>query len=791
MSIVYKKVARDIWRNKARTLMVVLSTAVGIFALGLVMTMSELMTGQMTHEWEASRPAHIILYTSSVDENAADTLLRVRGVADVEPAINATVQWKRPDETDWRNAYMDARQDYERQRQDLVTLSSGVWPHTKRDAILVERQSSIFFNIPTGSTIVIKTARAEREVEVVGVARSLIVNPPQFGADASFFATPEMLRDFLGIDGYNQLKVRLPQFEKSQAQTLGDELKRRLERVGTTVGTPQIQDPKRHFFQDNIDPILLIMGVFGALSLAISAFLIVNTINAVLAQQISQIGIMKAVGATVDRVVLVFLTMVLIYGLCAVALAVPLGAFAGNALGKSLLLLLNIELKGTRFVPQAVLVQVLLGLLVPALAALWPVLTGAHISVRQALSTYGLGADFGDSLLDKLTLRLRRLPRPVTLSLRNTFRRKGRVALTQITLIAAGVMFMMVMTLGDTFTYTTDKVFEAYNFDVWIILDNAERFEKVESIATSVPGVLGSEVMLIQDGTLEMGGARKRQVSFWGLQTDSTMFKPTITAGRWMKPGEENVMVLNQRVAKDEGLQVGDRVDIKLGEGKQTTWEIIGLLVDINNQGNSAYVPRESLSKLVRQFNRGAAMWIKTEQHDGVSQAAAEKQLRKAFEANAIQVTFSLTAARNIEMNRTMFGLITQLFLVMSVLAGAVGSLGLMGTMSINVLERSKEIGVMRAIGASSSTLVGIFVVESILLGLLSAILAIPLSYPGARMVSDALGNMMFKMPMYFRYSVTGIFLWLTVIVILSALASLWPALRAARMSVRETLAYE
>jgi len=191
------------------------------------------------------------------------------------------------------------------------------------------------------------------------------------------------------------------------------------------------------------------------------------------------------------------------------------------------------------------------------------------------------------------------------------------VALTEVTLIAAGVMFMMVMTLGDTFTYTTDEVFKAYNFDVWIVLDNAERFEKVESIATSVPGVVGSEVMLIQDGTLEMGGARKRQVSFWGLPTDSTMFRPTITAGRWMKPGEENVMVLNQRVAKDEGLQIGDRVDIKLGEGKQTTWEIIGLLVDINNQGNSAYVPRESLSKLVRQFNRGASMWIKTEQHDG------------------------------------------------------------------------------------------------------------------------------------------------------------------------------
>ena len=85
MSIVYRKVARDIWRNKARTLMVVLSTGVGILALGMVMTMSALMTSRLTGEWEASRPAHITLYTGSVDQGTVDVLARTRGVADIEP----------------------------------------------------------------------------------------------------------------------------------------------------------------------------------------------------------------------------------------------------------------------------------------------------------------------------------------------------------------------------------------------------------------------------------------------------------------------------------------------------------------------------------------------------------------------------------------------------------------------------------------------------------------------------------------------------------------------------------
>jgi len=791
MSIVYRKVARDIWRNKARTLMVVLSTAVGIFALGMVMTMSSLMTSRMTGEWEASRPAHVVLYTDSVDQNTVDALARTRGVADIEPAINAGIQWKHPGETEWRNATLVARQDYERQRQDIAALSSGAWPRGERNAILVERQSNTFFNIPVGSTVVVKAGQVEREMKVVGSARTLLVFPPQFGGDAMFFATPETLRDLLNIDGFNELKIRLPVFDKNQAQSVGDQLKKQLERGGISVSTPQIQDPKRHFFQNNLDPILLLMGVIGALALVISAFLIVNTINAVLAQQVSQIGVMKAVGATTDRVVCVYFVLVLIYGLCAVALAVPLAAIFGNSLAQSMLALLNIELKGMRFVPQVVLIQVAVGLIVPVLAAVWPVLAGAHISVRQALASYGLGADFGRSWLDKLIAGIHGLPRPLALSLRNTFRRKGRVMLTLLTLMAAGAMFMMVMSLGNTFTYTIDKVFEAYNFDVWMVFKNVERFERVEEIAASVSGVTGSEVMLTPNGTLEFGDGKKRQVTLWGMMPDTTLFKPTITAGRWLRPGDQNVLVLNQRIAQDEGLQVGNVVTVNLGERKKATWEIVGLLVDINNQGNSAYVPRDSLSRQMRQFNRGDSVWIKTDRHDGAYQAAIEKQLRAAFEANAMDVSFTLTASRNIEMNLTQFNLITNLLLTMSVLAGLVGSLGLMGTMSINVLERSKEIGVMRAIGATSSTLVGIFIFEGILLGLVSALIAIPLSYPGARLVSDAMGNMLFKMPMFFRYSVDGIIIWILVMVVLATLASLWPALRAARLSVRETLAYE
>ncbi|OQY20868.1 MAG: hypothetical protein B6I35_09830, partial [Anaerolineaceae bacterium 4572_32.2] len=139
----------------------------------------------------------------------------------------------------------------------------------------------------------------------------------------------------------------------------------------------------------------------------------------------------------------------------------------------------------------------------------------------------------------------------------------------------------------------------------------------------------------------------------------------------------------------------------------------------------------------------------------------------------------------------TQFDVITYLMLMMAILAAIVGSLGLMSTMSINVIERGREIGVMRAIGATSLSVAGIFVSEGLLLGLLSWLFSVPVSYPGAMAFSNVLGQELIEMALDFKYPIGAVVLWLVIILVLSALASLWPALRATKVSVRESLAYE
>ena len=125
-----------------------------------------------------------------------------------------------------------------------------------------------------------------------------------------------------------------------------------------------------------------------------------------------------------------------------------------------------------------------------------------------------------------------------------------------------------------------------------------------------------------------------------------------------------------------------------------------------------------------------------------------------------------------------------------AIIIGAVGSIALSGVLSLNVLERTREIGVMRAIGASSGAITRLFIGEGLILGWLSWVIALPLSVPAGRLMTQALGDA-FQTNLVYIYTPTGALYWLAIITVLSIAASWFPARGATRISVRESLSYQ
>jgi putative ABC transport system permease protein len=130
------------------------------------------------------------------------------------------------------------------------------------------------------------------------------------------------------------------------------------------------------------------------------------------------------------------------------------------------------------------------------------------------------------------------------------------------------------------------------------------------------------------------------------------------------------------------------------------------------------------------------------------------------------------------------------MLLALSIIIAIVGAIALMGVLSIGVIERTKEIGVLRAIGARSRTILGIFVMEGILQGMLSWVIAIPLSILVSPLVAHAMGKVMFGATLDYQYNGSAVIIWLAIVILISILASIMPARGATRISVRDSLAY-
>jgi len=185
MSVIFIKVWRDMANGKNRTLLVVLSTTVGVFAIGLVFGLSELMLSRMSEDHKQTVPAHITFRDGVFSQDFIDGIKKEKDVIDVEGEGQMPIRWRFEGEEEWRDGVLIARSSYEHQAMNFIDLTQGEWP--ARHALHVEKQSANFFNVAVGTSLQIEYGNSQRTVEVVGQVRMPTVEPPPFGGGATFY----------------------------------------------------------------------------------------------------------------------------------------------------------------------------------------------------------------------------------------------------------------------------------------------------------------------------------------------------------------------------------------------------------------------------------------------------------------------------------------------------------------------------------------------------------------------------------------------------------------------------
>ena len=791
----------DLGGDKTRSLLVVASIAVGVFAIGALSSNYVILSEDIGVSYSSAQPANIEVISDPFDEDLVKSVENIPGVLDAEGRHMLTVRMSQ-DGKSWKTLDVVATDDYRTASINLLTPDKGTIYAEDRQ-LMVREDIMNSTGYQPGDEVLVQLADGTiRELPVVGAVGDQYA-AGNFAAPPRGYVTLETAEWLGGYELFNRLYVRVEEGDDDEAiDAVAVEVEDKIEQTGRNVYRTNMNKTTEHPLGSMVLAITGVLAALGVLIVLLSSSLIFNTLNALLTQHRRQIGVMKLVGGRSMQISVMYTALILIYGFLALIIAVPLGVVAGYRLSTFMAERMSIEIQGFRVVPMAVILQVVLAFAVPLVAGYFPVRRGSKTTVRRAISEENPAEQTANTgLIYQLGAHLSVgkafswISRPLLLSIRNTFRRKGRLALTLFTLIMAGAIFIAVFNVRDSLNGFMDLLGQHYLADVMVTLNEPYRSEQVEREIVQIPGVERVESWgMAQAEALDEDDEVVTNLILFVPPDDTELLEPDLVAGRWLVPEDEKVLVVSDSIWSDyPDFELGDTLRVEFRGRRIEEWPVVGIFrfVDMVGDNIFGYGDYETVSRLTNTAGEAISFRIVAhaqtlESQSALSQVVDQHLRERGYKINNVEAGKVTRQQQAQSMN-----ILVIFLLIMAILTAVVGSIGLMGTMGMNVLERTREIGVMRAIGAVDREIVKSVVVEGMMIGLISFAMASVLSFPISFVLLRIISQAMMGTIMPLEITMVGFVIWLVVVVVLSVVASLWPARGASRLTIREVLAYE
>jgi putative ABC transport system permease protein len=799
----WHKVFSDLTSHLIRSLLVTASIAVGLFAIGMITTTHLILSEDIRSGYQAINPANIQMRASTFDEKFVQHIRRMPQVAGAEGVWDTRLQvWTV--EGYWKPISIKAQDfnDGAKEMINQVTLIEGSWPPgNKQIALDINKIADTGAGL--GDEVEIKLPSGIiRRLPVVAIVQDQTIGSS--GGEGGFFlaniqgyVTRDTLPWLEQLYGFNTLYATVDQAQEDREaiRAVADILIDEFHQNGYLTNGSVVRLSSEHPNVSYIDAMAAVMFLLGFLVVFLSGFLITNTLSALLNQQVQQIGVMKTLGASRRQIISLYMVLILVFSLIALAIAVPLSNQASYLLLQYLSERINFQLEAFQPVPTAIMLQVIIAVLVPQVAGSLPILQGTRISVREALSGTSPVQLENHGFLYRQLAKIRGVSRPVLISLRNTLRKRLRLVLTLITLTLGGATFIATLNVRNSIETYVDRLGHYFLADVNLALNQPYRVERVRRDVEQVPGVKEVEGWSVTLANVVMeDGKTGETLQLVAPPAESELIEPILLEGRWLHPDDYNAITLNELFLETiPAIKVGDTLRLKIGL-RETDWVVVGFFQFAGrSSGLFAYVNFETLAQETSMIGRAVSYRIVA---DGKSLNLEEQEeLARRIDIQLTERGYKInnvSAGRSLqEMTSEGLNILTTFLLIMSFLLASVGSIGLMGTMSLNVMERTREIGVMRAIGGSNRAIITIVLLEGVLIGLLSWMLSCLVALPLSKQLADVMFQIIFDRDAALAFTFLGNLIWLGLVMLLSVLASVVPAYNASKLTIREVLAYE
>ena len=689
----------------------------------------------------------------------------------------------------------------------LTPIEGARFP--KKKELILEVKAARELGVAPGDTLEIQLNNGTiKTLPVVGIVQDPGTGAGDFLASNLAYITSSSLEYLNEPEIYNRVYATVIENGNNQdyLQQITADIKDKLEKSGAAVLRTRVSLSNEHPLASTVQAILGILLALGILILFLSSSLIANTLNALLNQHLRHIGVIKLIGGRRNQVIGMYFLLIMAFSAIALVIAVPLGGQGAYMLADYIATSINFQLLGYRIVPSALMIQIFVGIAIPLLAGLVPVLNGSRTTVLNALNSGASGREekkhkkdenkvspwehFQVSTTTWLGGRNIHIPRPLLISLRNTFRRKGRLMLTLFTLSMGGAIFIAVFNVRVSLNDYIDQIGHYFLADITLDFEQPYRLGKVRNTAMEIPGVQHIEGWAFAAAELlNPDESVAENMTILAPPAGSELVSPQLVSGRWLQPGDEKAITVSESILeKYPALQPGDEVKLKMN-GKDDLWKVVGIFQFVNQEGSIAYANYEYISKYIHFPDQSFSYRIVTDNHEPQYQQAMADKLDEYFRDEGYRVNNAQTGRSTLKKASESLGILVNFLMIMALLTALVGSMGLTGTMGMNVLERTREIGIMRSIGAVDKVIMRTVIAEGALIGMISWGIGALLSIPFSFLLSGIVSNAVFKFPIPVIFTAEGFVIWLFIVLALSAVASILPARKAARLTIREVLA--
>ncbi|HET9519095.1 MAG TPA: FtsX-like permease family protein [Actinoplanes sp.] len=793
------KLARDLWQARGRVALMMIAIVVALSGVGAMLVARSIILQDAQSAYTATNPASATLdVPGGVDAALLAQVRRRPGVADAAARQTITTRVRVGDE--WRRMLLFVVAPDDRLNIARFTVRSGSWP-APDDGMLVERAAVSVLGADRGGTARIAGPDGTLgTLRITGTVHDPALAPAPQERTGYGYLTPAAAARLGWPVRADLLKIVVagpgPDGRAVQ-QSVVDRAATEVATWLTGSGHPVHQidaPPYRHPHQNQTDTVTALFLAFALATLALAGVLMATTLGALLAGQTRQLAVMKTVGGTTGQLLRLYLAGAAGIAATGTAVALVPALLAGQGLAGVVAELLNIDLTG-RAVPAWVFAAVIAaGIGVPLAVASPPLIRASRMTVCAALADQGTGAQDGSGWLDRRLTRIRGTGGTTALAVRNMLRRRTRLALTLALLAAGGALFTGGLSTAGAWQAWVDDGMADRRYDAELTLARPAPANAVLAGATGADRATAAETTLtvpVTPAAGQAGIAVQRtypdgghgRFNLTALAPATAMTRFDLRAGRWLRAGDTDAVVLNQGAATRLGdPAVGATVQLT-AEGRRTVWRVVGLVTEVGGPA-TGYTATGALDQLMGA--PGLANGVRVT-GPGSATAAIEAELAGiGVPVAAVTPTDELRSALDEHVVIFIYTLVA-----LAVVMAVVGVLGLGSTMSIAVTERTRELGIMRAVGATPAAVRRLVLAEGVLTGLVGGVLAVALGVPTAAAVGAFLGRLSFGTPLPLHLSYPAMATWLVIALVAAATATLAAARRAARLTVRETLSHE